>query len=270
MGQAHGSTRRGRSVAAGLLIAVVAAVALWWRWLARRQHHWRIALAEAIPVNSAYWREQRAGPGELLYVAIGDSAAQGIGASRPGHSYVGFVARAMAAASARRVRTVNLGISGATLGIALDSELPVLARLAPDVLTVCIGANDIADFDPVRFDREVRELFAALPDHAIVADLPSFYFPPAQARVRAANRLLRAAAAECGLTVVPLFARTNRQGMWGVTTQFAGDLFHPNDRGYRIWADAFRPAVEARLAQLRPPVEERSASGPARGGRDRG
>ncbi|ANJ28699.1 hypothetical protein ATC03_03955 [Agromyces aureus] len=207
-------------------------------------------MAESIPVNSAYWRAQRAGSGELLYVAIGDSAAQGIGASRPGHSYVGFVARALATASTRPIRTVNLGISGATLRIALDDELPVLSRLSPDVLTVCIGANDIADFDPTRFDHEIRELFAALPDHAIVADLPSFYFPPAQGRVRTANRLLRAAAAERGLTVVPLFARTNRQGMWGVSTQFAGDLFHPNDRGYRIWADVFRPAVEARVAAL--------------------
>jgi acyl-CoA thioesterase-1 len=237
-------------MAAVAAVGAVGAVALWWRWLARRQHHWRTALAEAIPVNSAYWREQRAGPGELLYVAIGDSAAQGIGASRPGHSYVGFVAQAMAAASARDIRTVNLGISGATLRIAIDAELPVFERLAPDVLTVCIGANDIADFDAARFDRELRELFARLPDHAIVADLPSFYFPPAQGRVRAANRLLRAAAAERGFVVVPLFARTNRQGLWGVTTQFAGDLFHPNDRGYRIWAETFRPAVEARLAQL--------------------
>ncbi|GAA1824200.1 SGNH/GDSL hydrolase family protein [Agromyces salentinus] len=242
---------RTRPIVVGLLLGATAAgVAFQWRWLARRQHHWRTALAEAIPVNSAYWREQRAGAGELLYVAVGDSAAQGIGASRPGHSYVGFVARTLAAASTREIRTVNLGISGATLRIALDSELPVLERLDPDVLTVCIGANDIADFDPVRFDRELRELFARLPDHAIVADLPSFYFPPAQGRVRTANRLLRAAAAERGLVVVPLFSRTNRQGLWGVSTQFAGDLFHPNDRGYRIWAEAFRPAVEARLAQL--------------------
>ncbi|MGI9822963.1 SGNH/GDSL hydrolase family protein [Agromyces sp. Marseille-Q5079] len=243
------STTRRPIVTSIALAATAAAVALWWRWLARRQHHWRTALSEAIPVNSAYWREQRAGPGELLYVAIGDSAAQGIGASRPGHSYVGFIAQSLAAASARPVRTVNLGISGATLRIAIDDELPVLEELAPDVLTVCIGANDIADFDAARFDREIRELFARLPDHAIVADLPSFYFPPAQGRVRTANRLLRAAAAERGLVVVPLFARTDRQGLWGVSTQFAGDLFHPNDRGYRIWAAAFRQAVEARLAQ---------------------
>ena len=243
--------RRARRVATGLsLVAAIGVVALWWRWLARRQHHWRTALSEAIPVNSAFWHEQRAQPGELLYVAVGDSAAQGIGASRPAHSYVGFVAQALAAASARRIRTVNLGISGATLRIAIDAELPVLEQLEPDVLTVCIGANDIADFDAARFDRDLRELFARLPDHAIVADLPSFYFPPAQGRVRAANRLLRAAAAERGLVVVPLFARTNRQGLWGVSTQFAGDLFHPNDRGYRIWAGAFRSAVEARLAQL--------------------
>ena len=29
----------------------------------------------------------------------------------------------------------------------------------------------------------------------------------------------------------------------------AGDLFHPNDRGHRVWAEAFLPAVRARLAQ---------------------
>ncbi len=201
-------------------------------------------------MNSAYWREQRARKGELLYVAIGDSAAQGIGASRPGHSYVGFLARRIAGASGRRVRTVNLAISGATVRIAIDSEVPVLQRLDPDVVTVAIGANDIAGFDAERFQREIRELFAVLPDHAIVADLPSFYFLPAQRRVRVANRILRAAAAERGLSVAPLHARTDRQGLWGVTTQFAGDLFHPNDRGYRVWASAFTPAVERRVAEV--------------------
>jgi lysophospholipase L1-like esterase len=33
-------------------------------------------------------------------------------------------------------------------------------------------------------------------------------------------------------------------------TQFAGDLFHPNDRGYRVWARAFERALDARLGEL--------------------
>jgi acyl-CoA thioesterase-1 len=33
-------------------------------------------------------------------------------------------------------------------------------------------------------------------------------------------------------------------------TQFAGDLFHPNDRGYKVWADAFWPAVSRRAASI--------------------
>ncbi|UOE44134.1 SGNH/GDSL hydrolase family protein [Agromyces larvae] len=240
-----------RTLAVVASIGGLAGVAVWWRWLARRQRRWTTALAETIPVNSAYWREQRAEtdatPGALLYVAIGDSAAQGIGASRPGHSYVGFIARGIAEASGRPVRAVNLGISGATVRMAIEKELPLLDPLEPDVLTVSIGANDIAEFDPQRFDRDIRELISRLPAHAIVADLPSFYFLAAQRKVRLANRMLRAAAAERGLEVVPLHARTDRQGLWGVTTQFAGDLFHPNDRGYRVWAAAFLPAVERRL-----------------------
>ena len=55
---------------------------------------------------------------------------------------------------------------------------------------------------------------------------------------------------ERGLAVAPLHARTRRQGLWGMSTQFAGDLFHPNDRGYRVWASAFEPLVDSRVREL--------------------
>jgi acyl-CoA thioesterase-1 len=270
-------------------LAAAGGVALWVRYLARRQHHWRGLLAEAIPVHSLYWREQAAlkvgagtaanagtsagagsgtgtgsGPGvqadgastgsaqadPLLYVAIGDSAAQGIGASRPAHGYVGFLARHLRERTGGPVRVVNLGISGARLREAIEKELPRLAKLRPDVLTVCIGANDMADFDPARFEREIANVFDALPPHTVVADLPSFYFLPAERKVLVANRMLREAAAARGLRVVGLHRLTERQGLWGVSTQFAGDLFHPNDRGYRVWAKAFTPALDERLRTL--------------------
>lgn len=246
----------------GILIAVVvllaAGVALWWAWLRRRQRVWQRRLADNIPVNSKFWREAKKQPGELLYVAIGDSAAQGIGASRPDHSYVGVIARHIRArlheaGDERMLRVANLGISGATVRLAVDAELPLLVGLEPDLVTVCIGANDIADWDKQRFATGIRAILDALPPHAIVADLPSFYFLPGEKLVRVANRILRTEAATRGLTIVPLHALTKRQGLRGVTTQFAGDLFHPNDRGYRIWAQAFQGAIDERLEALTSP-----------------
>jgi acyl-CoA thioesterase-1 len=237
-------------VAAALVVAATTGVVLWVRYLGRRQRLWRGRLTQAIPVHSKFWRERKAEHGELLYVAIGDSAAQGIGASRPAHSYVGVLAAHIRNRTDRMLRVANLGISGATVRIAIDQQLPQLAQLEPDILTVSIGANDMASFDAARFERDLRELYAALPPHAIVADLPSFYFLPAEKRVAVANRIVREVAAEHGFPVVPLHARTRRQGLWGVTTQFAGDLFHPNDRGYRVWASAFRAAVDERMREL--------------------
>jgi lysophospholipase L1-like esterase len=207
-------------------------------------------LAERIPVHSKFWRDLASEEGDLLYVAIGDSAAQGIGASRPDHSYVGVLARTLRAHTDRAVRVVNVGVSGSTVAMAVEAQLPRLAKLEPDIVTVSIGGNDIAGFEPRRFERDLATLLDALPPHAIVADLPSFHFLPAERKVRVANAIVRRLAAERGLAVAPLHSRTRRQGIWGVSTQFAGDLFHSNDRGYRVWASAFEPAVLARLDEL--------------------
>lgn len=210
----------------------------------------RSTLNDSLPVHSKWWREHAAADGELLYVALGDSAAQGIGASRPERSYVGVLAGAMRAASARSIRTVNLSVSGATTALAVRDQLPRLRGLSPDVVTVAIGANDIAEWDASVFDRNLRAILDELPEHAIVGELPCFHFPQNERRVAEANRMLRAAAGSRGLAVAPLHGLTRRQGVRGILTQFARDMFHPNDRGYAVWAEAFRPLVAERLAEL--------------------
>ncbi|KRC62040.1 esterase [Agromyces sp. Root81] len=206
---------------------------------------------ETLPIHSKWWRDHAKADGELLYVAIGDSAAQGIGASRPDRSYVGMIADELRESTGRSVRVVNLSVSGATTALAVRDQLPRFRGLRPDVVTVSIGANDIADWDPVRFDRNIRSIFAELPLHAVVADLPCFHFPHNERKVAEANRMLRAAAREHGLVVVGLHEATRRQGLRGILTQFARDMFHPNDHGYAVWADAFRPALEGVLRSRR-------------------
>lgn len=237
-------------LAAGALLAAVG----WQRVQAKRASvaEGRVRLNEMLPVHSKWWRDAAKDPGELLYVAIGDSAAQGIGATAPKNSYVGVIADHLRAVTGRTVRVDNLSVSGSTVALAVADQLPRFTALQPDIVTVSIGANDIAAFDPERFRAGIRAVFAAVPDHAIVADLPYFYLPWNERLVAEANRILREEAAARDLQVAPLHATMRRQGIRGAFTQFAEDLFHPNDHGYRVWASAFLPAVTARARELYP------------------
>ncbi|WP_395245752.1 SGNH/GDSL hydrolase family protein [Agromyces sp. MMS24-K17] len=224
-------------------------------------------LNETLPVHSKWWRDRAAAGGDLVHVTIGDSAAQGIGASHPSRGWSGRVSDAAAAVTGRVVHAVNLSVSGATTGLAVRDQLPRLAGLDPDLVTVSIGANDIAGWDPREFDDHLRTILDAVPEHAIVADLPCFHLFPNERRVAEANRLLRSAAAERDLEVVPLHEGTRRRGLRGILTEFADDLFHPNDDGYAVWAEAFGPAVARSLAarglaRVTPLPQRRAADSP--------
>ncbi|TFD87943.1 SGNH/GDSL hydrolase family protein [Cryobacterium serini] len=227
-------------VATGIVL-----VSTWWR---RDLDQQKAILNETLPVHSAWWRENAKNSGELLYVAIGDSAAQGIGASSPNKSYVGVLADHVRLATGRTVRVVNLSVSGATVALAVRDQLPRFDKLEPDLITVAIGANDIAQWNPETFETGIRSVFDALPPHALVADLPCFHLPHNEIKVAVANEIIRRIAADNKLTVVPLHATTKRAGFRSILTHVAKDLFHPNDRGYRSWAEAFLPAMSADIA----------------------
>ena len=207
-------------------------------------------LNEKLPVHSAWWRSRYDKKGALLYVALGDSAAQGIGASAPGRSYVGRLSVMIRRSTHSSLRMVNLSVSGATTYLCGRDQVPKLAGYEPDVCTVAIGANDILEFEPERFERNLRRVYEALPSHAIVADLPCMWIPDRERKVAEANQIVRRLADELGLTVAPLYATTRAQGFFRTYRNSAGDLFHPNDRGYRVWASAFEPAVAARVARI--------------------
>ena len=234
-------------------VLLLAATATTGRHLVIRRRIGGIArLAEMIPIHSAYWREQHRKEGELLYVAVGDSAAQGIGASRPGHSYVGVLARVIRKHTDRSVRVVNLSQSGARVREALELQVPALKKLQPDIITVSIGANDIVEFEAERFERELRELCETLPPHAIVADLPSFYYGESQRRVKVANEIVRRVAEEYELDVAPLHRVTHRRTAARTALRdVAADFFHPNDRGYVVWASAFEPLLVDAIDRLK-------------------
>lgn len=177
-----------------------------------------------------------------LWVVLGDSTSQAIGATERERGYVGRVLEAL-----RRTdpgwRVVNLSRTGARTSDVLDHQLAALATLPPPALVTCaIGVNDLTHRTPNLAD-VLADLLPRLPRDSYVATLPQGM----RARLAAElNDAIREQAPRLGLHVVDLWAFTGPpwQG------KFSADLFHPNDAGYADWARAFLTVLDPRRREV--------------------
>lgn len=227
-----GSNARRGALAIGVVAFVV--------WCARLRR-----VKRGVEVARRFWAQPQGAPGGLLYVALGDSAAQGVGASRPDRGYVGLLAERLGCTTGQPVQVINLSSSGATIEDLLREQLPRLQRLQPDLVTVAIGGNDMFRADPVAFDACVDRLIAALPPQTVIADVPYFMHGHWERDARRSAGTVTRVARARGLPVVALHEALRREGWAAMASEFAADWFHPNDRGYRVWADAFWTTMRA-------------------------
>lgn len=199
-----------------------------------------------------YW-QQRAGQATpsgdtdtFVYVALGDSAAQGLGASAPEKGYVGLLADAIGRQTGRPVHVINLSVSGARLQDLLDNQLPQLAQYQPDLITMEIGANDMGGYDEATFRAAFESILQRLPaDRTVVSNMPYFggIIRPGDSPDRA-SRVIAELTARDGFMMAELYQPLQRaKNRW----IYAADFFHPNDTGYRIWYEAFWPPVRDKL-----------------------
>ena len=203
-----------------------------------------VRLGRGVLTRGTYWSAARGVPGGLVYVALGDSAAQAVGASRPERGYVALLAERMRERTGCSVLVVNLSRSGATVQDVLDEQLPKLRALRPDLVTVAVGGNDIPFYDARRFAAAAAALTAALPAGTYIADVPYFMHGRWERHAAEAGAVLSARAGSHRLHVVPLHDAERDRGSRAMLTDFAADWFHPNDRGHRVWADAFWEQVQ--------------------------
>ncbi|HET9073765.1 MAG TPA: SGNH/GDSL hydrolase family protein [Solirubrobacteraceae bacterium] len=215
------------------------------RILGRELANRELLSADRVAVHRRYWEELAQRPGRLLYVAVGDSTAQGIGAGHPSGSYVGRLERLLPGP----LRVINLSVTGARLSDLHSAVVPQLRALELDdaLVTVTAGIADLDGFAPERFSADAARLLDALPGHALVSDLPALPFTPVGRHVPAANAILRDLADARDLAVVPLYAATRRLAHLRALTHRSADLLHPNDLGYRTWARAMVGPARARL-----------------------
>ena len=173
-----------------------------------------------------------------LWVALGDSLTQGIGAPSHDRGWVGQVRNRLATEGFDDA-VLNLGMSGATTLDVLERQLPAMSALPerPPValVTLMIGSNDLLRPANRRLlPARLGAVLEALPRGAVVTTMPN---PSAAAR--RANEVLLGIAPRRGLVVAEL--RDPRTSSW--RGKLAADHFHPNELGYAALAEVVGDVV---------------------------
>jgi acyl-CoA thioesterase I len=196
----------------------------------------------------------------VMYVALGDSTVEGIGATRSEFNYVSRLYARLREVY-RNARLQNLGVGGATSVDVLARQLDRTVTLAPDLVTLSVGPNDITERVPLAdYSRNIDAIFGRLasqtravlvvnllPDLAVT---PRFRGHEAEAVVGRRsiefNAALTRLAKRHGVEVVDLYAASRRE-VPGRPELMAGDGYHPSDVGYARWAELMWDAVQSRI-----------------------
>lgn len=176
-----------------------------------------------------------------LWVVLGDSMSQGIGAQSIRGGWVGQL-HSQFVEEGHQVRLVNLSSTGSRVCDVVEQQLPQLAALdsEPALVTVLVGANDM--FPRSRWTHAIEtypQILAALPRGRTVVGT----VPRRNGGALAINALIDAAAARGDVRVADLRGMTVKS----LIGTRAEDHFHPNERGYADIASRFGDAVERSL-----------------------
>lgn len=185
----------------------------------------------------------------FIYVALGDSAVEGIGASAPHRSYTGIIYETLKEAK-KDVTYHNLGKDGAKIKHVLLSQLDHAIALKPDLVTISIGANDVRGITRVRtFEKALVTLFHRLrsetdaeivintiPDLSVTPRIPKHAKAISRLMVQRLNRIIEKYAKEYAIILVDMYEQVRVYGR--IHPEIIGDDgFHPSDFGYAMWAN---------------------------------
>jgi lysophospholipase L1-like esterase len=193
----------------------------------------------------------------LRYVALGDSYTIGTAVAEAERWPNQLTARIDA------LRLVgNVAVNGFTSRDLIVHELPALAALRPNVVSVLIGVNDVVqgisdDAYRANVATILDELLERLPAHRIVCvATPDYTRTPRgaeygdpdrqRARIVDVNEILRRSCERRGVAfVAEPFAISSLASV--DPSLVASDGLHPSGEQYRRWTDAVEPVVRVLL-----------------------
>jgi len=173
------------------------------------------------------------------FVALGDSFTEGLNDPDPGGGFRGWADRVAAALAAQRpgFRYANLAIRGKLLGQVVAEQVPRAAELAPDLVSLAAGGNDILrghDVDELAaaFEPAVARLQAAGCRVVIFTGFDPRMFPVIRllrGRIAAYNMHLRGIADAYGCDLVDLWSLRALKD----TRAWSPDRLHLTTEGHR-------------------------------------
>ncbi len=200
-------------------------------------------------------------PAAVRYVALGDSYTIGTGVGREERWPDQLVER-LAQTDVPIELIANLGINGYTSADLIDAQLPQLAGLQPEFVSLLIGVNDVVQRVPTsEYRANVTRILAALleelprerivvvatPDYTRTPRGADFGNPQAQrAGIAEVNRIMREETAARGMAFVDISSVADQAA--ADLDLVAGDQLHPSGKQYGLWVELVAPVVTGLLA----------------------
>jgi lysophospholipase L1-like esterase len=202
----------------------------------------------------------------LPYVALGDSYTIGTSVDAAARWPNQLVAALAGGPGPRLELVANLGVNGFASRDLIEVELPQVASLRPELVSLLIGVNDVVQGVPeATYRRNVALILDELvpkvgADHVLVVTTPDYTVTPAggdfgdpatqSAGIQRNNAITIELATARGIAVVDIYdlslrAATDR-------SYVAGDGLHPSGRQYGLWVERIVPVVSRMLAEATP------------------
>lgn len=189
--------------------------------------------------------------GYSRYVALGDSQTEGLWDGDDETGLAGFADRLAVMLDAHRpgLQYANLAIRGRQIADVLDDQLPRALDMGADLLSVCIGMNDMARPGP-GFDRALAQLddlhvrlagsgatvvTTTFPDLARILPIGRVLAK----RVVAINEQIRGAARHHGFALVDLYHAPSMTQ----SDTWSPDRVHGSTKGHMLFAAAAAEAL---------------------------
>lgn len=207
----------------------------------------------------------------MRYVALGDSYTIGTSVAEADRWPNQLVAAlAIRSVPAELELIANLAVNGYTSGDVIERELPQLAALGPELLSILVGVNDVVRRVPL--DRYRVNVAVILDDLAarvgagrvFAVTTPDYTVTPAggdygdravqAAGIREVNRILEAECAARSITMVDVHDLSLRAA--GDRGLVASDGLHPGAAQYALWVERIRPIVAGLLGAPTPRIGE--------------